>query len=148
MKGDSSMEYYTIENIIKRVLIQSKKVFVLFEKEDGYGERVIFTGKTKEDCLKVLDMTEEQFQNQLDSAIKWNSRELGVFEEPSFHCYYSIEEYSLSKLFNEMVEGFNNKISFYSNLLKEERAKKAETEKEIKIEIVNEIIENLKKVIK
>ena len=48
-KGDSSMEYYTIENIIKGVLIQSKKVFVLFEKEDGYEERVIFTGKTKED---------------------------------------------------------------------------------------------------
>ena len=139
------MEYDTIENIIKRVLIQSKKVFVLFEKQYGYEERVIFTGKTKEDCLKVLDMTEEQFQNQLDSAIKWNSRELGVFEEPSF---YSIEEYSLSKLFNEMIKGFNNKISFYSNLLKEERAKKAETEKEIKIEIVNEMIENLKKVIK
>lgn len=142
------MEYDTIENIIKRVLIQSKKVFVLFEKQDGYEERVIFTGKTKEDCLKVLDMTEEQFQNQLDSAIKWNSRELGVFEEPSFCYYYSIEEYSLSKLFNEMIKGFNNKISFYSNLLKEERAKKAETEKEIKIEIVNEMIENLKKVIK
>ena len=47
-----------------------------------------------------------------------------------------------------MVEGFNNKISFYSNLLKEERAQKAETEKEIKIEIVNEMIENLKKIIK
>ncbi len=142
------MEYYTIKNIIKRVLIQSKKVFVLFEKQDGYEERVIFTGKTKEDCLMVLNMTEEQFQNQLDSAIKWNSRELGVFEAPSFRRYYSIEEYSLSELFNEMIEGFNNKISFYSNLLKEERAQKTETEKEIKIEIVNEIIENLKKVIK
>lgn len=142
------MEYYTIKNIIKRVLIQSKKVFVLFEKQDGYEERVIFTGKTKEDCLMVLNMTEEQFQNQLDSAIKWNSRELGVFETPSFRCYYSIEEYSLSELFNEMIEGFNNKISFYSNLLKEERAQKTETEKEIKIEIVNEMIENLKKVIK
>ena len=142
------MEYDTIENIIKRVLVQSKKVFVLFEKQDGYEERVIFTRKTKEECLRVLDMTEEQFQNQLDYAIKWNSRELGVFEKPSFRCYYSIEEYSLSKLFNEMIEGFNNKISFYSNLLKEERAKKAETEKEIKIEIVNEMIENLKKVIK
>lgn len=142
------MEYDTIENIIKRVLIQSKNVFVLFEKQDGYEERVIFIGKTKEDCLKVLDMTEEQFQNQLDSAIKWYSREFGVFEEPSFCCYYSIEEYSLSKLFNEMIKGFNDRISFYSNLLKEERAKKAETEKEIKIEIVNEMIENLKKVIK
>ena len=92
MKGDNPMEYYTIENIIKRVLIQSKRVFVLFEKQDGYEERVIFTGKTKEDCLKVLDMTEEQFQNQLDFAIKWNSRELGAFEQPSFCCYYSIEE--------------------------------------------------------
>lgn len=142
------MEYYTIENIIKRVLIQSKKVFVLFEKQDGYEERVLFTGKTKEDCLEVLSMTEEQFQNQLDSAIKWNSRELGIFEAPSFRSYYSIEEYSLSKLFNEMVEDFNNKISFYSNLLKEERAQKTEAEKKVKIEIVNEMIENLKKIIK
>lgn len=134
-----------IKDIIKRTLIQMKTVFVLLE-HDEWGEKVLYTGKTKEQCLIALNMTENQFQNQLESAIHWNSRELGPFEENNFHLYYTIESYSLSKLFKEMTDSFDSLTAFYSDLLKKEREQKVKSEKEIRINIVNEVIQKIEEI--
>lgn len=133
-----------VKDIIKRTLIQMKTIFVLLE-HDEWGEKVLYTGKTKEQCLVALDITEEQFQNQLESAIHWNSRELGPFEENNFHLYYTIESYSLSKLFKEMTDNYDSLIIFYSDLLKEEKEQRTKSEKEMRIDIINEMIQEMER---
>ena len=139
------MNNNVVKDIIKRTLIQMKTVFVLLEHGE-WGEKVLYTGKTKEQCLIALNMTEEQFQNQLEFAIHWNSRELRPFEDNNFHLYYTIESYSLSKLFEEMIDSFDSLIAFYSDLLKKEREQKAKSEKEMRVNIINEMIQKMEEI--
>lgn len=139
------MDERIVKDIIKRTLIQMKTIFVVLE-HDEWGSRVLYTTKTREDCLMALNLTEEDFKNQYESANRWNSRELGPFEENSFHCYYSIEEYSLPKLFNELITSYTSIIDSYSKLLNKERARKGKIEEEIRIDVINEMIANLEKV--